>query len=69
VIIRSGTHTGTARAADGSVTGSKTETLWTASGAASTAFAVINGRGCYLIANGAWAGTWLGADVVERLEW
>ena len=69
VIITIGTHTGTTRAANGTVTGSKTDTLKTASGATATAYAVINGRPHFWIVNGTWANTWLPADVVERFEW
>ncbi len=69
VIIAIGTHTGTTRAANGTVTGTKTDTLRTASGASAAAFAVINGRPYLWIVNGIWANTWLPAEVVERFEW
>ncbi|MEO8246699.1 MAG: S8 family serine peptidase [Chloroflexota bacterium] len=69
VIIAIGTHTGTIRAANGTVTGTKTDTLRTASGATATAYAVINGRPHLWIVNGTWTNTWLPADVVERFEW
>ena len=69
VILSSGTHTGTGRTADGTVTTTKTATLRTDSGASATAFAIIDGRPHYWIVNGIWASTWIAADVVERFEW
>jgi hypothetical protein len=69
VVLSSGTHTGTGRTADGTVTTTKTATLPADSGASATAFAIINGRPHYWIVNGIWANTWIAGDVVERFEW
>jgi thermitase len=68
VVLSSGTHTGTARTVDGSITSATTATLPADSGASATAFAIINGRAHYWIVNGVWANTWIAADVVERFE-
>jgi hypothetical protein len=69
-----GARTGRTYAADGSVTSTKTVTLFKASGANTDAVAVINGVRHYRVTNGLFAGTWVAesagvyrAGIVDRM--
>jgi hypothetical protein len=75
IVIAAGSHVGYRFAASGAVTGSRSHTLGTASGANVNARAIINGRAYWGVTNGIWAGYWLPesslvhrAGVIERLE-
>ncbi len=59
VRFAAGTYTGYRYDTAGRVTGQKRFTLTRPSGADATAWAVINGRPHFLIANGVWSGYWV----------
>jgi Big-like domain-containing protein len=59
VAFAAGSHTGYLYTAGGAVTGSKTYSLVTGSGASASGRAVINGTPHVLIANGVWANYWV----------
>ncbi|HEX6128236.1 MAG TPA: glycosyl hydrolase family 18 protein [Candidatus Limnocylindria bacterium] len=59
ITFAAGTYTGYRYDSSGNVTASVTATLSRASGAHASAWAVINGRPHFLVADGIWAGKWV----------
>ena len=66
--IGAGSYTGYAFDSAGTITGSRTASLSRTSGADASAWAVVNGREYFLVANGIWAGQWLPTSAVVRLQ-
>ncbi|HEX5039103.1 MAG TPA: CAP domain-containing protein [Candidatus Limnocylindria bacterium] len=59
IVFGAGTHTGYVYRTDGSIVSRKSATLYRTSGADTTKRAVINGRRCFYVVNGIWAGHWV----------
>jgi hypothetical protein len=68
IVFNAGTYTGYVYRSDGSVASRVTATLPHASGAAASAWAVINGVPHFLVHNGIWAGTWVPETSAIRME-
>ena len=68
IVFSAGTYTGYVYRSDGSVASRVTATLPHASGAAASAWAVINGVPHFLVHNGIWAGTWVPETSAIRME-
>jgi hypothetical protein len=66
--LAAGRHTGYRYDWLGRVSSSVTERITRTTGMRVTAWAVINGRAHFLVATGAWAGTWLPESNVTRLR-
>jgi hypothetical protein len=68
IVFNAGTYTGYVYRSNGSVASRVTATLPRASGAAASAWAVINGVPHFLVYNGIWAGTWVPETSAIRME-
>jgi hypothetical protein len=66
--LAAGTHTGYRFDNAGNVTGTVVASQGGARTMTVSAWAVINGRGHYLVSSGAWSGTWLPESTATRLR-